>query len=98
MREAFAIYDNYQTKDNIGGSVNATYNDSEQLISGILDQKTRIKFANVGANLNWDLDLFGKIKRAQQATKADAQAAQYALIDLRVSLVAETALRYADYL
>ena len=98
VREAFAIYDNYQTKDNIGGSVNATYNDAEQLISGILEEQTRINFANVGANLSWNLDLFGKIKRAQQASKADAQAAQYALIDLRVSLVAETALRYADYL
>jgi len=99
VRAAYAIYADVNTNDNIlQGSLDATYNDAEQLISGVFEQQTRINFANVGANLTWDIDLFGKLKRAQQAAKADALEAHYARLDLRTSLVAETALRYSDYL
>jgi multidrug efflux system outer membrane protein len=98
VRAAFALYSGVQTNDNLVGGFDATYNDGERLISGVIDEQTRITFINTGANLNINLDVFGKLKRAQHAAKADALAAQFAMLDLRVSLAAQAALRYSDYL
>lgn len=98
VRAAFALYSGEQTNDNLAGRFDASYNDGERLISGVIDEQTRIKFINAGANLNINLDVFGKLKRAQNAAKADALAAEFAMLDLRVSLVAQAALRYSDYL
>ena len=98
VRAAFALYSGVQTNDNLTGNFDASYNDGERLISGITEEQRRIEFINAGMNLNVNLDLFGKLKRAQEAAQADALATQYAWLDLRISLAAEAALRYSDYL
>ena len=50
----------------------------------------------VGASLSYQLDLFGKLQRAIEASTADTQAAQAALDLVRVNVAAGTARAYAD--
>ncbi|OBP16949.1 hypothetical protein A5320_02020 [Rheinheimera sp. SA_1] len=50
-----------------------------------------------GVGLSWDLDLFGKIKRASEAALADAQGAEFAWRDAQLTLVAQVAQSFGDY-
>jgi NodT family efflux transporter outer membrane factor (OMF) lipoprotein len=49
-----------------------------------------------GFDMSYEVDLFGRLRRAIQAGRADADAAQAALDVVRVSVAAETARAYAD--
>ena len=49
-----------------------------------------------GASLSYQLDLFGRLKRAIEASAADTQAAQAAVDLVRVNVAAGTARAYAD--
>ena len=50
-----------------------------------------------GIGLTWDLDLFGKIKRASDAALADAQGAEFAWRDAQLTLIAQVAQSFGDY-
>lgn len=51
---------------------------------------------DVAATASWDIDLFGRLRSAATAARAD-QAAQAAVVDgLRVAVVADTVLAYVD--
>ncbi len=50
----------------------------------------------VGLDAQWELDLFGAVRRQVEAAKADAQAAEESHRDVLVTLVAEVALTYFD--
>ena len=50
-----------------------------------------------GVGLSWDLDLFGKLKRASEAALADAQGAEFAWRDAQLTLVAQVAQSFGDY-
>lgn len=50
-----------------------------------------------GVGLSWDLDLFGKIKRASEAALADAQGAEFAWRDAQLTLVAQVAQSFGEY-
>jgi len=49
-----------------------------------------------GLAVSWELDLFGRVSRAIQAARADAQAVEAARDRVRVVVAAETARAYAD--
>jgi len=49
-----------------------------------------------GLDASWELDLFGKKRRALEAANATLQASQEDLTDVMVSLFAEVALSYVD--
>jgi len=49
-----------------------------------------------GASLSYDIDLFGRLQRAIEASRADSQAVQAALDLARVNVAAGTARAYAD--
>jgi NodT family efflux transporter outer membrane factor (OMF) lipoprotein len=49
---------------------------------------------SVGTQASWELDLFGGLRRAREAAKADAQAAEITAGAMRVSTAAETADAY----
>jgi NodT family efflux transporter outer membrane factor (OMF) lipoprotein len=51
---------------------------------------------DVGVEASYQLDLFGRIRRAIQASRADAGAAQAAFDVSRITVAAETARAYAD--
>ncbi|KRC86143.1 RND transporter [Achromobacter sp. Root83] len=51
---------------------------------------------SAGASVSYQLDLFGQIRRAVEASSGDAQAAQAAYDATRVTVAAETARAYAN--
>ncbi|MCA1929025.1 efflux transporter outer membrane subunit [Rheinheimera sp.] len=53
--------------------------------------------ANLGGALSWDLDLFGKLRRAAEAADARAQGAELAWQEAKVQLLAQVAASYGDY-
>jgi multidrug efflux system outer membrane protein len=49
---------------------------------------------NVGANLSYELDLWGRVRDLVRAGKADAEAANFAIADVRVTLQTQLARQY----
>ena len=51
---------------------------------------------DTGLNVSYEVDLFGRVRRALEASRADAEAAAAAADAVRVGIVAETVRAYAD--
>jgi NodT family efflux transporter outer membrane factor (OMF) lipoprotein len=51
---------------------------------------------NVGFDATWEIDLFGGTRRAVEAARASAEAAEAGIADAQVSLAAEVALAYTN--
>ena len=51
---------------------------------------------NVGFDAAWELDIFGGVRRAVEASSAEVGAAEYARRDVLVSVLAEVARNYID--
>ncbi|QUJ75257.1 efflux transporter outer membrane subunit [Sulfitobacter albidus] len=52
--------------------------------------------STVSANLSWELDLFGRLRRQTEARRANADAAAALLADAQRLIAADVALAYAD--
>ena len=57
---------------------------------------TEVDLSAVGFDAQWELDIFGGIRRSVEAATADVQASTEDLRDVLVSLLAEVALNYVD--
>lgn len=55
------------------------------------------EFFDIGVNAAWELDFFGRVRRATEAALADAQTAEYLRRDAQVLIAAETARAYIEY-
>ena len=55
-----------------------------------------IETYDLGADLSYEIDLFGRVESAIRAARADADAAQAAVDIVRIAVAAETARAYAD--
>ncbi|MBB4101162.1 efflux transporter outer membrane subunit [Sphingomonas kyeonggiensis] len=51
---------------------------------------------DIAATINWDADLFGRLRAGALAARADAAAAEAAADGVRVAVVADTVLAYVD--
>ena len=49
---------------------------------------------STSANLNWEIDFWGKYRRATEAARAELAASEYGLMAIRVSLISEVANTY----
>lgn len=56
-----------------------------------------IEIDSVSLDASWEVDLFGKVKAAKQAAKAQLEAKKIAWHDARLSLAAEVANNYVNY-
>lgn len=75
----------------------ALQNDSTQangLLSVLGPVGNPFNLFQAGFDSSWELDLFGGIRRRQEAAQADAQAMEEARSDIRISLAAEVAREY----
>jgi multidrug efflux system outer membrane protein len=54
------------------------------------------KLYSAAFDAQWELDLFGGVRRAVEASQADLEASQADLDDVRVTLLAEVAVNYSD--
>lgn len=64
-----------------------------QLMPG---QMLEMEQYQVGLDMSYEVDLFGRVRRSLEANRADTAAAQAALDAVRVSVAAETARAFAD--
>jgi hypothetical protein len=76
-----------------GGSYQRTRLSSQQLPGATVDQRT-VDTYDVGFDAAWELDFFGRVRRAKEASRAEAGAAEATLRDAIVSVTAEVARNY----
>lgn len=80
----------------VDGSASATYSRQSGDQLGFPGMPSEGDSYDVGVDASYQLDLFGRIRRAIQASRADAGAAQAAFDVSRITVAAETARAYAD--
>jgi len=94
---ALANFTDIDNDDHLLGSLDADYQNSKAPQPGFTDERTYSRRYQVGANLNWQLDLVGKLKRASESAYATAESAEADLHALQVSIVSNLVSLYADY-
>lgn len=77
-------------------NASATYERQSGDQLGFQGTPTQGERYDVGIDASYQIDLFGRIRRAIEAARADAGAAQAALDVSRITVAAETARAYAD--
>lgn len=60
------------------------------------DARIDIETSRLGFDAGWELDLFGRVRRAAEAARADAEGAAAGLRDAQVSVAAEVARNYFE--
>jgi len=68
----------------------------EQAVPGFVDEPLRTNTYRAGFDLNWELDLFGRVRSAIAAASANADSVAAALEDVRVSVAADVARNYFE--
>jgi multidrug efflux system outer membrane protein len=83
-------------KGSLGGSHQSAKNPSANPSSSSQDDNSIIRTNQAGANLSWDLDLFGKLRRASEAAKANSEQAQMLWREAQIQLISQVASSYGD--
>jgi outer membrane protein, multidrug efflux system len=97
VERAYAVFQDANNDVFPKGSLDAAYQASKNAtMSGGDDGVVSRGYQN-GVNLNWDLDLFGKIRRATEAAQARAQQADMLWQDAQLQLISQIANSYGDY-
>jgi multidrug efflux system outer membrane protein len=63
---------------------------------GFTEQRVNVDRYDLGLDMAWELDLFGRIQRQIEASEAQSEAAEAALYQLQVSMVAELVEAYGN--
>ena len=75
------------------GALNTSDSSLTHTQNGSTDTKA---LYNVGLGLSWELDFFGRIRRASEAARATMMATEEARRSVAISLVSDVALAYVD--
>ena len=82
-----------QTSLSAGAGYGST--ETDQIEAAMLQQPVRTGWRlDLGADVSWEVDLFGRLAHAEQAARADAEAAAAQGDALRVTVAAETTRAY----
>jgi len=97
LRIALAHYDNANAllrgaKFDYVPTVTASANATDTRVGG----GPEVKAYSVAANASWELDLFGRVRRSVEASRADTAASGADLAALQVAIVGEVAQSYFD--
>jgi multidrug efflux system outer membrane protein len=68
----------------------------DQAQPGFRDEPARITTYRAGLDASWELDLFGRVRAAVAAARANAESFEAALSSVRVSVAADVALNYFE--
>lgn len=79
------------------GTLDAGYQASENGTIAPEDNGVITRGYSTGASLSWDLDLFGKLRRASEAAEAQAQQADILWHDAQLQLISQVATSYGEY-
>jgi len=93
---AYAVFNDADTANWPKGGPIFDYSRQNQAIPGFNQERVDIRSYRAGAQLTWNLDLFGKLRSSAEAALADAQAQYYLWNDLQVSLTAQLVQTYAE--
>lgn len=94
---AYAVFQDADNDILPKGTLDAGYQASENAILQPENESVIIRGYSTGANLSWDLDLFGKLRRASEAAEAQAQQADILWHDAQVQLISQVATSYGEY-
>ncbi|WP_445946561.1 efflux transporter outer membrane subunit [Shewanella sp.] len=83
-------------KGSLSGSHQSLKSPSANPSASSQDNGTIIRTNQVGANLSWDVDLFGKLRRASEAAKANAEQATLLWREAQVQLISQVASSYGE--
>ena len=87
--------DQYPTIDGLGTYQRARLSENTPLSPPILDRGPEDLF-QIGLDANWELDLFGRVRRSVEAAEAEYDAAVERRRDVVVSMTAEVARTYFE--
>ena len=79
------------------GTLDAGYQAGKNGTVSAADDGVITRGFSTGASLSWDLDLFGKIRRATEAAQAQAEQADILWHDAQVQLISQVATSYGEY-
>ncbi|MDO8828120.1 efflux transporter outer membrane subunit [Methylophaga sp.] len=94
---AYAVFRDAENDILPKGTLDAGYQASENAVLQPGNDNVIIRGYSTGANLSWDLDLFGKLRRASEAAEAQAQQADILWHDAQVLLISQVATSYGEY-
>jgi len=94
---ALANFADIDNDDHLIGSIDADYQNSKAQQPGVTDERIYSRRYEVGTNLNWQLDLVGKLERASESAYATVESVKADLHALQVSIVSNLVSLYADY-
>ena len=80
----------------VGGSLSGGRGQLSSEALALPEQLPVMNLADVGLTVGYQLDLFGKLKRATEAAAADAQASQALLDATRITVVAQVVRSYVE--
>jgi multidrug efflux system outer membrane protein len=96
VERAAAIFSDTDNDFLPSASIDADYQALKNTSIYTTDDGVTTRGNSLGANLNWDVDLFGKISRATEAAQADVQQAQALLHNAQVQVISQVAMTYGD--
>lgn len=97
VNRAYAVFRDTNNDLLPKGTLDASYQASENGTLLANDNGEIVRGYSTGANLSWDLDLFGKLRRATEAAEAQAQQADILWHDAQVQLISQVATSYGEY-
>ncbi|ABE56359.1 RND efflux system, outer membrane lipoprotein, NodT [Shewanella denitrificans OS217] len=83
-------------KGSLGGSHQSLKSPSANPSASMQDNDSIIRTNQVGANLSWDVDLFGKLRRASEAAKANSEQARLLWREAKIQLISQVASSYGE--
>lgn len=97
VQRAYAIFSDSSNDLLPKGSLDAGYEAAKNSTVLSTDNQTISRGYTTGANLTWDLDLFGKVRRAIEASQAEAEQADILWQDAQLQIISQVAASYGDY-
>lgn len=94
---AYAVFRDTANDRYPNGSVDMGYQSTENSTLSPVDDGVITRGYQTGLNLSWDVDLFGKLRRATEAAEARAQHADLLWHDAQVQLIGQVATSYGEY-
>ena len=96
VEQARAVFDDVRRDRLPTATVNSSVDRREQVIPGFVDEPIRTSTYRAAFDAFWEVDLFGRVRSAVRAARANAEALDASLDDVKVIVTAEVAREYFD--
>ncbi len=94
--QARAVFDEDRRRRYPTVTAAASVDIREQALPGFRDEPLRINTYRAALDASWELDLFGRVRAAVTAARANAESFDAALSSVRVSVAADVGLNYFE--